>query len=424
MDTQRSFTTQRDFRAFHTEHARVSAGCAERRENGSTRQKAQFHQSIGKVKREIQIHQRRSLAAAKFREGTRLGPARLPFDTELHLHPVSYPAKPLSTAVFPIPLKSVAHARISGVIEAPPAREYTRVEVCRLLKISQSVLATWEQHGFIARVESHSFRDLVALKSLAQLRRHRVRPERIRRMIDNLRVRLAHIRDPLAELKIFFDGNRISVQVDGRKMEPISGQLLLDFDRETVRRLLEFPATPAAQTAALAAEATKRQAEAWFEKGVALEQDGRRAAEVISAYERAVELDPVSSVAWLNLGTVHYNQRRFSQAEECYGKALAARPDYALAHYNLGNLFDETGRPKEAITHYRKALELDPSHADAHYNLALLYQAVQDPLSALRHWRIYLRLEPEGYWAGVARRELARLRQETVLTGAIRRGNG
>jgi tetratricopeptide (TPR) repeat protein len=314
--------------------------------------------------------------------------------------------------------------RIAGVIEASPAREYTREEVCRLLRISRAVLTTWERHGFVAPAERYVFRELVALKSLAQLRRNRVRPERIRRIIETLRGRLANIQDPLSELKIFCDGKRVSVQVEGRKMEPLSGQLLLDFDRETLRRILEFPSAPASQTAALAAEATKRQAEAWFEKGVAMEQEGKRATEVISAYERAVEIDPSSSGAWLNLGTVHYNQRHWAEAEASYGKALAARPEYALAHYNLGNLFDETGRPREAIEHYRKALEVDPSYADAHYNLALLYQAVQEPLSALRHWRIYLRLEPAGYWAGVARRELARLRQETVLTGAIRRSNG
>ena len=292
------------------------------------------------------------------------------------------------------------------------------------MRISRAVLATWERHGFIAKAERYLFRDLVALKSLAQLRRNRVRPERIRRIIDTLRTRLANVHNPLAELKIFCDGKRVSVQVDGRKMEPISGQLLLDFDRDTLRRLLEFPSAPASQTAALAAEAIKRQAEAWFEKGVAMEQEGKRVTEVLSAYQRALELDPASPGAWLNLGTVHYNQHHWTDAEECYGKALAARPEYALAHYNLGNLFDETGRPKEAIVHYRKALELDPSYADAHYNLALLYQTVHESLSALRHWRIYLRLEPAGYWAGVARRELARLRQETVLTGAIRRGNG
>jgi tetratricopeptide (TPR) repeat protein len=310
------------------------------------------------------------------------------------------------------------------VIEPSPAREYTREEVCRLLRISNTILGTWERHGFVAPAMHYRFHDLVALKSLAQLRRNRVRPERIRRIVDTLRARLSNVHDPLSELKIFCDGKRVSVQVEGHKMEPITGQLLLDFDRETLRRLLAFPSAPAAQTAALAAEATKRQAQAWFEKGVAMEQQGDKATDVISAYGHAVELDPESAGAWLNLGTVHYNQRHFAEAEECYGKALAARPDYALAHYNLGNLFDETARPREAIEQYRKALELDPSYADAHYNLALLYQTVHEPLSALRHWRIYLHLEPDGYWAGVARRELARLRQETVLTGASRRSNG
>ena len=123
----------------------------------------------------------------------------------------------------------------------------------------------------------------------------------------------------------------------------------------------------------------------------------------------------------MNLGTVHFNLRQWEQAEACYGKALETRADYGLAHYNLGNLCDATGRPREAIEHYKKALEIDPSYADAHYNLALLYQSVGEPLSALRQWRIYLRLEPAGYWAGVARREMTRLRHETVFSGAARK---
>jgi tetratricopeptide (TPR) repeat protein len=420
VDTQRSFTSQRDFRAFYAEDTRVPARRAERRKNGPSRQKAQFHQPIGEVKGEVQVDQSRSLAAAKFRESARLFPARRLSETQLHLPQYHI----LENGCQPRAYARKARVRIAGVIEASQAREYTRDEACRLLKISRTILTTWERYGFVAPAERYLFRDLVALTSLAQLRRNRVRPERIRRMIQTLRTRLAHIQDPLAELKIFCDGKRISVQVDGRKMEPITGQLLLDFDRESLRRLLEFPSERASQTAALAAEAVKRQAQAWFEKGVAMEQEGQRTAEVISAYKRAVELDPVSSGAWLNLGTIQYGQRKWAEAEECYRKALAARPEYALAHYNLGNLFDETGRQMEAIEHYRKALELDPSYADAHYNLALLYQAAHDPLSALRHWRIYLHLEPAGYWAGVARRELARLRQETVLNGAIRRGNG
>jgi tetratricopeptide (TPR) repeat protein len=75
----------------------------------------------------------------------------------------------------------------------------------------------------------------------------------------------------------------------------------------------------------------------------------------------------------------------------------------------------------EAVEQYKKALEIDPSYADAHYNLALLYQSASEPLSALRHWRIYLRLEPAGYWAGVARREMSRLRHETGFSAATRK---
>lgn len=97
MDTQRSFTTERDFSAFYAENTRVTAGRTKRRENGPTRKKTQFHQPIGEVKGEVQVDQSRSLAAAKFRESTRLTPAWRLFETQLHLLPVSSPGKRLST---------------------------------------------------------------------------------------------------------------------------------------------------------------------------------------------------------------------------------------------------------------------------------------------------------------------------------------
>jgi tetratricopeptide (TPR) repeat protein len=309
------------------------------------------------------------------------------------------------------------------VVDAPTEREYTRAEVCRLLRITQRVLATWERHGFVTVADRYRFRDLVALRTLVELRRNRVPPERIRKIIDSLRRRLAHVRNPLAELKIYCDGRRIAVQAEGRRMEALTGQLLLDFDREEIRRLLEFPSLAARQAASDAASALRREAEAWFEKGSHLEQNEGPTGEVIEAYRRALEIDATMAGAALNLGTVYYNQRQWADAERCYRQALEANPNYALAHFNLGNLLDETGRAREAITHYKQALEADPSYADAHYNLALLYQAQSEPLSALRHWRIYLKLEPSGYWAGVARRELARLRQETVLSGTVRANN-
>jgi tetratricopeptide (TPR) repeat protein len=295
---------------------------------------------------------------------------------------------------------------------------YTRKEVCRLLNITESVLAKWEEHGFIAAAQEYSFRDLIALRTLRQLRRARFRPERIRKTLDTLRVRLRHIANPLAELKIFTDGRRLAVQVDGSKMEPLSGQLLLDFDREEIHRLLQFPGKSADANLAAALVAKQFEAERWFEKGVEVEQTGGPVERAIAAYRKALEHDPGLAGALVNLGTIYFHQRDWKQAETHYVQAVQAKPDYALAHFNLGNLYDETGDWSRALEHYLAALRLSPDYADVHYNLALLYQGRGESLNAVRHWRAYLKLDPGSYWAGIARRELARLRAETVLPGS------
>ena len=96
-------------------------------------------------------------------------------------------------------------------------------------------------------------------------------------------------------------------------------------------------------------------------------------------------------------------------------KAVAADPGYPLAEFNLGYLYDEQGRVKDAADHYHRALQLIPAFADAHFNLALLAERSGEPLKAVSHWKTYLKLDPSGQWAEIARRQLERLRQATVI---------
>ena len=70
---------------------------------------------------------------------------------------------------------------------------------------------------------------------------------------------------------------------------------------------------------------------------------------------------------------------------------------------------------KDAANHYHRALELNPSYADAHFNLALLAERSGEALKAVSHWKTYLKLDPTGNWAEIARRQLERLRQATVI---------
>ncbi len=309
------------------------------------------------------------------------------------------------------------HATIGGVADPGARNGYTRLEVCRLLGIAESVIEDWERHGFLPRRTHYGFREMVALKTLRELRRNRYRPERIRLIIESLREKLQHIQNPLTELKIFTDGRRLAVQVDGGRMEALTGQLLLNFDREELKQLLQFPGRRAEDELAKAMAAKRFEADRWFEKGVEVEQTGGPIERAISAYEKSIEADPEHAASLVNLGTIHFHLEDWPRAQACYERAIQASPNYALAHFNLGNLRDEVGDRAGALECYLATLRLDAGYADAHYNAALLYQSLGEPLKALKHWRTYLKLDPQGYWAAIARRELARTRAEAVVPG-------
>lgn len=261
--------------------------------------------------------------------------------------------------------------------------------------------------------ETYSFHDLIALRTVSKLRRSKVPPARIRKAISALKSKLGECSDPLTELKIYSEGGHINVQVGEQRMEAISGQLLLDFDREELDKLLSFPEKKVPGETEDAS--SKREAECWFQKGLEQEATGAPLADVRLSYERAIELDPTFAAAMVNLGTLHFHARNFRDSADCYRNALEANPDYALAHFNLGNLYDEQNDLVRATFHYQAALRLDPHYADAHYNLALVYQAIGETMKALRHWSAYLKIDSGSTWAAIARRELEKLRAATIV---------
>ena len=297
---------------------------------------------------------------------------------------------------------------------AAAKQAYSRTGARRLLKITERQLKSWERQKLVPASESYGFKELLALQTLLKLRAARVAPLQIRRALTALSKTLRGIHDPLTQLKIYTDGKRIRVDLDGRAMDAESGQLLLDFDRVELTRLLEFrvPDQPDADRVRRAA------AEHWFQRGLELEQTGAPLEEVIEAYKKAVELDPTSAGALVNLGTIQFNARNWKDAERYYLDALQADPNYALAHFDLANLYDERGDRVKALEHYQAALKISPQYADAHYNLALLYQASNQPMTAVRHWTEYLRLDPASHWSSIARRELSKLRAAAVIPGA------
>jgi len=229
----------------------------------------------------------------------------------------------------------------------------------------------------------------------------------------SLKKKLKNIDQPLSQLKIVSNGRTIEVLVSGSKMEATTGQMLFDFDTSDLENNVR--AFEAAQPKVNRADLEK-QAELWFHRGLDLEERGAPMSEAVQAYQKAIELNPNAAGALVNLGTIFYHLRRFKEARVHYERAIAVDPKYPLAQFNLGNLCDECGQLDAAREHYQNALKLDPNYADAHYNMALLCERRGDYMRATRHWKSYLKVDPMSSWASIARRQLEKLRDMTVVT--------
>lgn len=323
---------------------------------------------------------------------------------------------------------------------------FTRQQLLRLLGVSLRQLRAWERAGWIEALPPqdaegrsrnrqaqtretgravsrgralpaplYGAADLLALKTLLRLRRNGVAPKRLRQVHAALKMRFAAlgIRRPWSELRISGQDRRVHVSFQGTRMEPLTGQLLLDYTGTAHHAPISLAQRRRTRSGGLSEsrdtvhDNPRKRAERFFALGLRLEKTPGGVPKAIRAYRRAIELNPRALGALLNLGTVYYNAGRLAEAESCYRLALQANPRSALAHFNMGNLADERGNPGAAIQHYEEAILLDSSYPDPRYNLALVFEKLGRHGQAWKHWRAYLRLDSNSEWAALARQKLA-----------------
>ncbi len=268
-------------------------------------------------------------------------------------------------------------------------------------------MQSWEKQTFVRGGEVFTFRDIIAMRALLKLREKRVPPAKIGQALTSLRRKLSGVESPLSELALHWDGRRISVHLPGEKMEAVSGQLLLDFDAPQNFAPTAFASKPKIDPLV--------ESEHYFQQGLTLEETGAPILEAMTAYEKAIELNPQAAGALVNLGTIYFRDRKLKKAESCYTRAVAADPEYPLAHFNIANLYDEQGRAELARKHYEEAIRLNPKYADAIFNLALICEQEGQTMKAMSYWKAYLKLDNASSWAEIARRQMDRLKQAAFV---------
>jgi tetratricopeptide (TPR) repeat protein len=274
----------------------------------------------------------------------------------------------------------------------------------------------WERAGLIAFGEDYSFDALGQLRKLRDLQANkRISAKSIRASMDAMQ-RVAGMRNPLMEASFVRRGSRLSFRHGGLLVDPLTRQLAFDFDTSPARQLSVVSSgsdNPARQAA---------EVQEMFLRAVQLEENPATIQEAVEIYQAILVIRPEHAPALINLGTIHYNLRRYELAEEHYRKATVADPEYALAFFDLGNVLDEMQRLTEATAAYQKAVALVPQYADAHYNLALAYERQGQRRRALRHWLSYVRLDPVGPWAKHAKEQARKILNTEKLSIVSRRG--
>ncbi len=282
-------------------------------------------------------------------------------------------------------------------------RTLSRAEVAELFHVTERRLRAWEKSGVVSPTGDgglYTFGDLVTVRTVKGLVDGGFPTAQIRRAVEALRQRLPELARPLTDARVGREGAQLVARHEGARFDPITGQLVFDFDVKALRDDVVRVLRP---------RVTRRQQEAYerYLEGLRLDEDETTRGLAEAAYRAAIELDPGLATALTNLGNLRLVAGDRDEAEALYRRAMAVDPSQSEAPYNLAYLMVERGERQGAVGLFEKALELRPDFAEAHFNLAMALQELGLRDRARKHWRRYLELDPRGPWSHLAREHLA-----------------
>jgi len=138
--------------------------------------------------------------------------------------------------------------------------------------------------------------------------------------------------------------------------------------------LLVCALTPAPARAITAGDA-RTQSFKLQSEGMRLYKEGKYK-EATEAFQRVVNINLNSFMAYYYLGLCLIADRRYGEAIEPLKIALDLQPDYVQAHMALGDACLKQGDAGEARAEYLRVLDLQPNYAAAHDGLGRLFESI------------------------------------------------
>lgn len=118
--------------------------------------------------------------------------------------------------------------------------------------------------------------------------------------------------------------------------------------------------------------------QAYNNLGVALHHIGE-SKEALKSFQLAQKINPKSADAFINIGNVYQESKRYNDAITYYTQSLEIQPDYEKAKINLASVLEIKKTIQKTLEGLNKELEKDPYNYEVMYKLALVHLENEEP---------------------------------------------
>ncbi len=130
--------------------------------------------------------------------------------------------------------------------------------------------------------------------------------------------------------------------------------------------------------------------------------DPARVEDAEALLSRVTSLAPDYTAAWINLGGLYIDQKKWTKGIESFRTATRLSPSNGAAWSGLANALAQATYPEESALAYRRAVELNPDDPYSQMGMAHVLKAVGRQDESITAYRAAIALRPdfgEAYWS-------------------------
>ncbi len=135
-------------------------------------------------------------------------------------------------------------------------------------------------------------------------------------------------------------------------------------------------------------------ASAYLNRGIAYSSQGNND-QALQDCDSTIHLQANSAMAYYQCGYIYFLQNDYEQAIQYFSEAIQLEPDFAKAYFYRGSVLGEQAQYDGAILDYTRVIELDPTHAYSYFFRGVTYYIQGEYDKAIQDYTETICLEPD-----------------------------